>query len=256
MSFLDDLEKNIDRRLRAFFQAGEETRSGPEIIEIQRAILDDLESRIERLPRDRRVFPFNDVTVKVSPPSPERRAAFEVVFLQDESLQHEIPRYLREKGAEVPADLQFHAEVLDGAAPFQVICRNRSAAAVDPSAAMPTVRLQVLEGDAEAPEYALTQRRIHLGRMQAVRDSAQRVIRKNDVAFTESGSISRAHAHIEYDSDARCFRLFDDGSRFGTSVVRDGAMIRVPAGAARGLKLTPGDEIHLGNARIAFRCES
>jgi hypothetical protein len=30
-------------------------------------------------------------------------------------------------------------------------------------------------------------------------------------------------------------------------------VIRVPAGAGRGLKLAAGDEIHLGNARVAFQ---
>lgn len=263
MSFLEDLEKNIDRRLRAFFRAGENARSGPEIVEIEKAILEDLESRIERLPRDRRAFPFNDVTVRIAVPSPERRAAFELVFLEDESLRHQIPQYLRRTGAEVPSDFQFHAELLDDdsspAEPFQVICRNRrSGAGEERPAGIPPVRLHVLDGTAESRERSLTQRRINLGRLSAVRNNEQRVIRRNDIAFIESSepptsTVSRAHAHIEYDAEARCFRLFDDGSRFGTSVVRGGEVIRVPAGAGRGLRLAAGDEIHLGNARVAFQ---
>jgi hypothetical protein len=262
LSFLENLEKDIDRRLRALFRGGENARSGPEIIEIEKAILEDLESRIERLPRDRRVFPFNDVTARIAVPSPERRAAFELVFLQDESLQHQIPQYLRQKGAEVPADFRFHAELRDNSSPsepFQIICRNRRSSPGDElQTGVPPVHLRVLEGSAGSTEYSLRQRRINLGRLEAVRNSEQRVIRRNDVAFADSSeppaaTVSRAHAHIEYDADASCHRLFDDGSRFGTSVVRDGEVIRVPTGAGRGLRLAPGDEIHLGNARIAFQ---
>jgi hypothetical protein len=117
--------------------------------------------------------------------------------------------------------------------------------------------LEVLTGAADSVLYALRQRRINMGRLSEVRSREQRVIRRNDVAFSDSkepptSTVSRAHAHIEYDAAASCFRLFDDGSRFGTTVVREGVVMRVPAGAGRGLKLVSGDEIHLGSARLVF----
>jgi hypothetical protein len=262
LSFFEELEKNIDRRVRAFFQAGENVNSGREIIEIQRAILDDLDSRVEKLPRDRRVFPFNDVVVRVTAPSAERRAVFEMVFLEDESLQQDALEHLRRQGVAVSPEFRLRAELMDeDAAPerlFYVICRNRQDAPDEKqSGAVPTVRLQVLSGSADAPLYALTQRRINMGRLPEVRSREQRVIRRNDVAFADSkepptSTVSRSHAHIQYDSEALCFRLFDDGSRFGTTVVREGEVIRVPSGGGRGFKLISSDEIHLGSARVLF----
>lgn len=262
MSFFEELERNIDRRVRALFQSGDNANSGREIIEIQRAVLEDLDGRIEKLPRDRRVFPFNDVTVRVATPSAERRAVFEMVFLQDESLQQDALQHLRRLGAEVPADFRLRAELLDeempADQPFYVVCRNRHDAPVEKhSSAPPEVRLEVLTGAADSVLYTLTQRRINMGRLAEVRSREHRVIRRNEVAFSDSkepptSTVSRSHAHIEYDAEARCFRLFDDGSRFGTTVVREGEVIRVPAGAGRGLKLSSGDEIHLGSARLIF----
>jgi hypothetical protein len=262
MSFLDDLEKKIDRRVRALFQDEKPSGGGREIVEIQRAILEDLESRIERLPRDRRIFPFNDVTARLAIPSVERRAAFELVFLRDQSLERDAAEHLRRLECEVPADFRLRVELVEDAAelagqPLRILCRNREAAAESSAPGVPRVKLSVLEGDAARSEFSFAQARINLGRLPSVRTSGQRLVRRNDAAFDDrkeppNSTVSRAHAHLEFDSSAGGFRLFDDGSRFGTSIVRDGEIVRVPAGAGPGLRLQSGDEIHLGSARLRF----
>jgi pSer/pThr/pTyr-binding forkhead associated (FHA) protein len=62
--------------------------------------------------------------------------------------------------------------------------------------------------------------------------------------------VSRRHAHIRLDSGV--YRLCDDGSEFGTRVLRDGRAIEVPAGNRRGERLRAGDEIFLGRACLRF----
>jgi predicted component of type VI protein secretion system len=64
--------------------------------------------------------------------------------------------------------------------------------------------------------------------------------------------VSRRHAHITAGPEPDCWRIHDDGSAHGTSVLRNGATIAVRTGA-RGIRLRDGDEIVLGEARIRVR---
>ena len=85
-----------------------------------------------------------------------------------------------------------------------------------------------------------------------------RTVRRNDIALKddssmENSSVSRAHAHLEYDPEANRFRLFDDGSARGTTVIRDGSVIPVPKGNSKGIILQEGDEIALAMVRIRFQ---
>jgi hypothetical protein len=82
-------------------------------------------------------------------------------------------------------------------------------------------------------------------------------VRRNDVAFKDStnnpnATVSRTHAHIEFDKTTGEFRIFDDHSALGTTVLREGEFVNVPKGASKGAALRSGDEIVLGQARLAF----
>ncbi len=80
-------------------------------------------------------------------------------------------------------------------------------------------------------------------------DGQLRPIRRNDVAFKDEATglmVSRTHAHIEFDGEACCFRLFDDGSANGTAVLRDGLLLPVPNGPSKGVALVANDEIIVG----------
>jgi predicted component of type VI protein secretion system len=78
------------------------------------------------------------------------------------------------------------------------------------------------------------------------------------VAFTGDGgeanlSVSRNHAHIGRAEGQSDYRVFDDQSVHGTSIVRNGRTIPVPPGP-RGVRLQAGDEIILGEVclRVEF----
>jgi hypothetical protein len=88
------------------------------------------------------------------------------------------------------------------------------------------------------------------------------LFRRNDLAFeaeTEiNRTVSREHAHIQYDRATGEYRLFNDrwhdrtpGGECGTWIVRDGFSREVHR-TPRGMKLEPEDEIHFGRAVVVF----
>jgi predicted component of type VI protein secretion system len=67
---------------------------------------------------------------------------------------------------------------------------------------------------------------------------------------------SRCHAHIDIGGRSSDYRLFDDRSAHGTTIVRNRKTISVPTGS-RGVRLQSGDEIVLGEARLRVSiCEA
>ena len=70
-------------------------------------------------------------------------------------------------------------------------------------------------------------------------------------------TVSREHAHIAFHKKTSEYRLFNDRSsnndgNCGLWIIRDGLSQEVHRDA-RGVRLEPGDEIHLGRAVIRFR---
>jgi hypothetical protein len=51
-------------------------------------------------------------------------------------------------------------------------------------------------------------------------------------------------------------RLFDEGSRNGTAILRDGEVIAVHRRDPRGVRVRSGDEVRLGRALIRIDIES
>jgi pSer/pThr/pTyr-binding forkhead associated (FHA) protein len=119
------------------------------------------------------------------------------------------------------------------------------------------IDVTVVRGTAERKTYSFAARRIDLGRCPEVRDTRNRLIRTNHVAFVEGSgdvnqSVSRRHGHIAYDPASGGYRLRDDGSVHGTSVVRNGSTVAVPPGSL-GVRLRTGDVIVLGEARLQIK---
>ncbi len=263
------LERKISRTVDA---AVEEFmgRSATAPIEIIHAVLDRAEHEIQDLGRGRRVFPFTRVRVHVlvAPGDKAGRARVAAVLDGPPSLTDRLADRLRAAGClgdAIATDLvfarrrgpdwghpEFHVE-FDRA-------ETQPAAPPAPSAPEPPrIKLSVLKGAGDQRAYTFSGGRIDLGRRAEVLDQRQRLIRTNHVAFTEDGpeanqSVSRKHAHVEFNAADRCYRLHDDRSAHGTTIVRGGRTIKVPAGA-RGTKLENGDEIALGHARLRVTLE-
>jgi hypothetical protein len=258
------LERKIARSLDAAVVelAG---ASEPAPLEIVHAVLDRAEHQIQEAGRGVRVFPFNriKVIVRAAPgdtagprtvrrrgrrPAVARRAAagatavggcaardlvVEISYATKAGPQWESPEF----------NVEF-ARAAPGAAPV----------AIDAAAALPRLKLAVVTGKASQRTQIFTGGRIDIGRCPEVLDAKQRVVRTNQVAFDEEGhdanrSVSRRHAHVTFHPGTGEYRLQDDRSARGTSILRAGRTILVPSGS-RGVRIESGDEIILGQARL------
>lgn len=247
MNLFRDIERRLDERLRKLFGSPEAAPGqGKELIEIQRAILDRIDERVQQLPRARRVFPYNEVAVRIFVPDPEKRIAFETVFVADDALREEIVDHLRREEVEFPADLRVEVTLVETTevAEPSVVCRTTEKP-VAPAPVAGTVRLTPIDGE----PHESVRVRIQVGRNGEVLDERKRLVRRNDVVLDHE-TVSRAHAHIEFNSGE--YRLFDDGSSYGTSVIQDGRLIEVPRSGGRGIQLHSGDEIYFGQMRVKF----
>ena len=134
----------------------------------------------------------------------------------------------------------------------------------EPALAKRGAGLVVAGGIANKPEIPLQKARINIGRLVDVY-KAEGLSRRNDLAFAAENpinrTVSREHAHIVHDKKTGEYRLFNDrwykrgdkaGSNCGLWIVRDGLGQEVHRDA-RGTRLLPGDEIHLGKAVLKFQ---
>jgi hypothetical protein len=277
MNVFKQIERRIDEQMKKLLGGGASGAGQPggrELVEIHRAILEDVVAHVETLPRGRRVFPYDQLAVTIPVPDPSRRAAFDVAFVEGDALASAVRAFLAQEGCEMPASLQVETTLADEPMPdfadrgfhirYGKAESSRSAVAGPaPSSrrqAAPRVLVTVLNGHADRETYELVRPVINIGRIAEVLDARQRLTRRNDIAFDESSdppnsSVSRAHAHIRYDSGDQVYRLFDDSSAHGTSVFRDGRLTTVPPGG-RGLRLESGDEVYFGQARVRFELPS
>lgn len=257
------LERKIARSVEAV--VGEFAgRPAPEPLEIVHAVVDRAEQQVQEAGRGRRVFPFNRVKVHllVSPQDKGARARFAAVADGPPTLAERLQSKLQSAGCRSEAlEVEIAYTARAGANwenPEFHVEFARLPAAPPPVAAAPApparLKLLVLNGKAARRAYAFTGGRIDIGRRAEVIDARQRIVRTNDVAFDEEGpdanrTVSRRHAHVIYQEGSGEYRLWDDRSAHGTSLVRRGRTIPVP-GASRGVRLEPDDEIVLGQARL------
>src|SRR5262245_20209489 len=231
-------------------------------LEVVLAILEAVEQRIEPTGRGARVFPFNRVEVSVVAPSLEARGRLEAVLEGDTPLQTRVLDRLRSAGCS-PVDVVIEVRYVDAAdagwnvhefdLQFARIARPETDRR-DLNSQPALIEIRTVVGVTERWAFSLAAPRIDIGRGAEVRDCRNRLIRTNHVVFTEGGggvneTVSRAHAHIAYETPTGRFRLHDDGSEHGTGIIRGGKTISVVRGT-RGVRLQPDDEVVLGEARV------
>jgi hypothetical protein len=260
MSLFSGIEKSIERGFQRWTERLFGVAESNELMLAHRAILDEIETKIETLARGRRMFPFSHVVVTMVSPDANRRAMLETAF--GERLEADVREALESAGCEIPRDFSLEVRTAEsGPKPFEIEYRTqpgRRIEAAEPVLAAPAPlapRLVAVKGRTQQPEYRLSGSRINIGRLAELTDSEHRVIRRNAIVFEEgvddaNATVSRKHAHIRFEDGE--YRLCDDESEFGTRVFRDGRSIEVPPGNRRGEKLRSGDEIYLGRACLRF----
>ena len=260
MSGLQDLERRIDEKLRGLLRSSSPDQKR-ELLEVHRALLDDVAAHIDRLPRGKQAFPYTQLDVQIYLPDAALQRSYELVFVEGDALARDIQTRLEEERAELPPRLAVKVNLVSWL-PSDIAARGFDVRYGSTPKSTPTdkafeICLTVTAGIADHAQHCFKKKRISLGRLAEVIDTDGRLTRKNDVAFEDvatspNPTVSRAHAHLEFDPEKGAFRIFDDRSAHGTSVLRDGTVISVPQGASKGVVLENGDEIVLGQARIRF----
>jgi hypothetical protein len=243
--------------------------TGTEPMELRRAVLDDVESRVVTAGGGKRIFPFNRLEVRLLADSPEQREALEAIVREAWDLRHEIADRLHDSGSAAPPGLDVDVQVIEERRPelgdrhwhvvYHRIERAEGTDAAGPGR-RPTLVLTITQGRAKQVVYSFeSQDRITLGRLDEVLDEEGRVKRRNDVAFLEEGevnrTVSREQARILWDAESTEYRLRTEPGASGTRILRDGRTIDVSAQDRRGVRLLPGDEVYLGKAcmKVAIR---
>ncbi|MEW6208948.1 MAG: FHA domain-containing protein [Acidobacteriota bacterium] len=254
MGILDWLQQ-IEKKMKGSFSP---RSSLSEPMKIRQMMLDEIEDKIVPVGRGNRLFPFNSITARVFAENDEHRTNLTTFFIEGESLKDHILDRLRQAGCPAPAGLSVQVEIelrTEQAtdAPFEIDYQKRKKQEA-PSKAC----LVVLKGAATQESFMINKSTFNIGRSEEVTDKRkQKVIRRNDMVFLESGdesthTVSRIHAHIEFDAESAEYFLFDDNSERGTRIFREGKTIPVVAGSSRGVRLKSGDEIFLGQVRVRF----
>jgi len=234
----------------------------PEVAEIRFAILDEIRKKSYRS-GGKRVFPFNFLRIHVRGIEDSRAGVFKGVFFR-KYFEQEIRRNLAKAECRFPEDLRVDVNVIrDLPKPGEEWLWIETESVESPQG--PTRRaakLVVIEGAANQAELVLQKARTNIGRTVDVY-RAEGLSRRNDLAFTEdtevNRTVSREHAHIQYDRNSGEYRLFNDrwyqhGEKGGCGIwiVRDGLSQEVHR-TARGTKLESGDEIHFGKTVTRFQ---
>jgi hypothetical protein len=230
----------------------------PELAEIRHAVLDEIRGKCCRAGAAK-VFPYDLIRISMRGLEESRAAVFSGRFFR-KYLEQEIQSALHADGTRFPEQLRVEVEAAAGLpqSDERWMAVEVSSQKLNPIAS-PNARLVVCAGSANLSELRLDRPRINIGReVDVYREKG--LHRRNDLAFVEDNdinrSVSREHAHIQYDRDTGEHRLFNDrwyerGAECGTWIVRDGMSHEVHRDA-RGAKLEPGDEIHFGRAVVLY----
>ena len=255
MSLFGEIEKGIERGFRRWTERMLGPAESGDALLLHRAILEEIEGKVQVVARGRRVFPFARVVVTLVSPEEERRNILEGAF--GERLGEDVRSLLEGGGCDLPRGFAVEVRTAaEGRSPFSIGYSNDV-----PKVAKPIPgagRLVVVKGKTGSEEHRMDRARINIGRLAELTDADHRVVRRNDVVFEEgadevNATVSRRHAHIRLEEGD--YRLCDDGSEFGTRVFRDGRSIEIASGDRRGEKLRSGDEIYLGRACLRFERE-
>jgi hypothetical protein len=264
MNVGDFLERWGKTLFEAPLAVGSKTDEPPELAEIRLAVLDRIREKSYRS-GGRKVFPYDLLRVEMRGVEESRRDVFAGRFFR-KYIEQEVRSALRDGGCRFPDNLRVDVEPVAGLPkPGEDWLFVEAASQERVDAGTKSVgKLIVREGDANTAEIRLDKARTNIGRVVDVY-RAEGLFRRNDLAFeadTEvNRSVSREHAHIQYDRAAGEYRLFNDRwyergphGDCATWIVRDGMSQEVHR-TSRGTKLESGDEIRFGKAVVMFEWE-
>jgi hypothetical protein len=265
-----NINEYLEKWGRTLFEAPLATKSSlkgtseepEELAEIRLAVLDKAREKSYRS-GGKKVFPYDLLRIELRGLEEGRQGIFGGRFFR-QYLEQEVCNALRDAGCRFPDDLRVDvgttATLPKRGEPWLVV----EVASQERASRSAVGKLVVREGTANVPEVRLDKARTNIGRVVDVY-RAEGLFRRNDLAFAEdtemNRSVSREHAHIQFDRVTGEYRLYNDrwyprpnSGECGTWIVRDGMSQEVHR-TSRGTKLETGDEIHFGQAVVEFEME-
>jgi len=228
---------------------------------VRKEIVDQLMSKVVAGVNGRS-FPFGRVVISLQPRTASQHAAFEEAFIREDALNKHLQQALKDMQVQYPKEFQARVDLREASNPegtgpwpaFEVDYIRLNVLRLED---VPEVKLVVTQGAAERQSYSLKKDRVLIGRPAEVVDREGRIVRKNDIVFLETedeigASVGSAHARIWYDTEKRGFWIMDEGSRYGTRIMRGGVVVEVPGGDPAGVQLQSGDDLYFGQAGLRF----
>lgn len=255
-----EIERLLDARMNSLVRTSSRRM---EPIEVRNAILDTIEEQIIAGPKGTPLFPYDEVVVDLLDGSAPR---IEAVLEGGGGLQSAARQRLAARDCRVGSEVVFQVRRLEDMPPDWPVDAdhrirfNRKAADPATIGCAPSRALTLTFSAAGQPRsHTFTSTRIDVGRVAEVRDRAGRLLRRNVLSlgdeYDPNLTVSRRHAHIKAFTDPggrTVYVLRDDGSRYGTRIIRDGKTIPVHPGTA-GVHLRDGDELYFGSAHALVR---
>jgi hypothetical protein len=260
MNLSEFIEKWGKSLFEAPLAASSKPEDPPELAEIRHAVMDEVRGKSYRAGAGK-VFPYDLVRISMRGVEEGRAAVFRSRFF-GKYIEQEIHSSLRADGARFPEQLRVDVDVTVGLPLPDGRWLTVEASSQKPVDGRRVARLAVWEGKANVADLRLEKARTNIGREVDVYRS-KGLHRRNDLAFVEDSeinrSVSREHAHIQYNGATGEYRIFNDrwyerGAACGIWIVRDGISREVHRDS-RGAKLQPGDEIRLGSAVVHFELD-
>ncbi len=106
MSRLHDPERRIDEKLRGLLRSSSPDQKR-ELLEIHRAVLDDVASHVDTLPRGKLAFVYTQLNVRILLPDPSVQRSYELVFVEADALERDIRLRLEDQRVELPPNLPY-----------------------------------------------------------------------------------------------------------------------------------------------------
>ena len=260
MSIKDALLKakqNLNERVENALGHGEAISP----LAVRRDILNQVESKFIIDPTGKSL-PFGRVVVRLQPQTAKQHAALEEAFVREDALKKHLLQTLQDSQIQCPKEFDARIELQDVSEPegkppralFEIDFVRLHVLRLEE---VPEAKFSVIRGAAEQSVYQVKRDRILVGRAAEVLDREGRIVRKNDIVFLENAdeidaSVGSIHARIWYDYERREFLIMDEGSRYGTRILRGGLVIEVPGEDPAGVPLQSGDDLYFGQAAIHF----
>jgi len=260
MRSLERLDRWIAGKVKHWTSRFSGQPGATELLEIRRDILEEIRDKIQPVGQGKTIFPYDSVAIRVGARDAEQAGLRHAALSVSGEMEHDISALLTEAGCPIPHGFQVTIDVAEdpelaaASRPFRIeYSNNKETRKPVARTKSPTIKLTVVQGEAEATDYVISVDRVNIGRLKEVVGEKDGLRRRNDIAFADTETtVSREHAQLRYDVDSGKFRVYDSGSQRGTCVFRGGRRLEVPRGPGRGVQLQSGDEIHLGEARLRF----